>query len=115
MTFKSLSKEMAYYLNKVKNEKMQYYYENAKEINARKRKETVANAKSTSTAAIRKRKSRANAAEQKRNEKERNRLYSKKFKAKLTVNENEQVCVFKNRMEKCRLLKKIRDIIPGTP
>ncbi|WAR01723.1 hypothetical protein MAR_008281 [Mya arenaria] len=47
-------------------------------------------------------------------EKKRNREYQAKYKAKSNVR-SDTTYTFKNRMEKCRLLKKIKDVVPGTP
>lgn len=110
MKFESGAERAAYYRERKKNKskatKLKYYSKNATQINEKRKVQQVIH---ISNPAQRQRKSR----EMKELKRERNRMYQRTFKSKSKEAQGKHT--FSNRMEKCRLLKKIKDIVPGSP
>ena len=91
--------------------KYTYYQSNAASISDKKKtkRQAKATTKNITGGAERTKKCR----ERKKQGKEKNRNYQIKHRTKHSVNDLE--FQFKHRMEKCRILKKVRDVIPGSP
>ncbi|WAR06387.1 hypothetical protein MAR_021756 [Mya arenaria] len=113
MKFKTGAEKITYYRQKKKETiqiyKLHYYHQNAEKLNTHKKQQRSIKENVVSSSAERKRKSR-----EKISEKKRNREYQAKYKAKSNVR-SDTTYTLKNRMEKCRQLKKIKDVVPGTP
>ena len=97
-------------LKKARERKLKSYRKNKEKYNNQKRQTRCKPEREPSKAALRKRKSRL----MKKEKVDKNREYQQRFREKTNAGENRSP-LFRNRMEKCRQLKKLKASLPQTP